>query len=262
MDGEPLLSLRLTVDYPDRPGVLRGVTLEMQPGEILGLVGKSGSGKSTLALAILRLLETQGGRFRGEVRFRGRNLADLPEREMRRIRGRGIALVLQSPIASLNPALRIGKQLSEAWKAHPRNGSDDWPARRRETLERVQLPSDESFLRRYPAELSVGLAQRVLIGMAVLHRPQLLIADEPTSALDAITASEILALFRHLNQEYGIGVLYISHDLLSVASLCHRVAILDEGRIVECGKTQEIFRSPAHPYTQRLLEALPRPPHG
>jgi ABC-type dipeptide/oligopeptide/nickel transport system ATPase component len=129
-----------------------------------------------------------------------------------------------------------------------------------DVLKSVSLPAEESFLRRYPRQLSVGLAQRVLLAMSILHRPALLIADEPTSALDAITASEILQLFGQLNLELGMTILYVSHDLLSIASLCHRVAIMHEGEIVECGKTEQIFCAPAHPYTRRLIAALPRSP--
>ncbi len=252
----PLLSVRLSASYAGRTA-LCGISLEMERGEILGLVGQSGSGKSTLALSVLRLLEFKGGSASGQINFEGRDLMRLPQSQMRRVRGREIGFVPQSPIASLNPSLRIGAQLREAWKAHA-GGEPPLP----ELLESVSLPADETFLRRYPSELSVGLAQRVLIAMAVLHRPALLIADEPTSALDSITQSEILRLFGGLNQALGMSLLYISHDLLAVASLCHRVAILHEGVIVEADSTERIFRRPKHPYTQRLMEALPMNPHS
>jgi len=251
----PLLEIRISADYQGKRGVLRDVAIEMQPGEILGLAGQSGAGKSTIALAVLNLLRGRGGAARGTVRFRGQELLACSEREMRRIRGRQIALVPQSPIAALNPALRLGRQLAEAWRVH---AAGDGLPRIREMLESVSLPSDAAFLRRYPRELSVGLAQRVLIAMALLHQPSLVIADEPTSALDLITQSEILALFARLNRELGIGILYISHDLLSMAALCHRVAILHAGEIVETGATEQVFRCPSHPYTARLMAALPR----
>jgi ABC-type dipeptide/oligopeptide/nickel transport system ATPase component len=254
---DPLLSLNLSAEYPGRP-VFRGLTLSMQRGEILGLVGQSGSGKSTLALSVLRLLDFKGGRASGEIRFEGRDLMQLPEKEMRQVRGREIGLVLQSPLASLNPSMRIGAQLREAWKVHAGAGDPQLL----ELLESVSLPAGEDFLRRYPRQLSVGLAQRVLIAMAILHRPALLIADEPTSALDSITQSEILQLFAGLNRRLGMGLLYISHDLLAVASLCHRVAILHGGEIVEVDTTERIFRSPSHPYTHRLIQALPRNPYS
>ncbi len=258
--SESLLSLRLSIDYRSKPGVLRNLALQMRRGEILGLVGQSGSGKSTLALAILRLLGLRGGVSRGEIRFQGRDLMSLSEREMCELRGRQIGLVLQSPLSSLNPALRIGTQLAEAWRAHANGNREDCTRSILAALKSVSLPEGERFLRRSPSQVSVGQAQRVLIAMATLHRPPLLIADEPTSALDTITQAEVLRLFASLNRELGMAILYISHDLLSVASLCHRIAILHEGQIVECGETQQIFAQPTHPYTCQLIEALPRNP--
>jgi peptide/nickel transport system ATP-binding protein len=257
---DPLLSVRLSVGYPGRPQVLRDVVFQLNQGEVLGLVGQSGSGKSTLALSILKLLDLKGGIARGEVLFQGRDLMQLKEKEMRRVRGTGISLVLQSPLSSLNPVLRIGTQLVEAWKAHADGPREIIRGHLLELLRSVSLPAEESFLRRYPQQLSVGQAQRILIALGILHRPRVLIADEPTSALDIITQSEILQLFAHLNRELNMGLLYISHDLLSLASLCHRVAILHEGEIVECGVTERVFQSPEHPYTRRLIESLPRRP--
>jgi peptide/nickel transport system ATP-binding protein len=254
-----LLSASLTVDYPGKPGVLRNASFQLNEGEILGLVGTSGSGKSTLALALMRLLSFKGGTLSGFVRFGGADLLQLSEREMRAIRGREIALVLQSPISSLNPALRIGWQMREAWKAHARS-SKEWKREVLAALESVSLPAEEAFLHRYPSEISVGQAQRVLTAMAVLHHPQLLIADEPTSALDVITQAEILELFSRLNRRLGMAILYISHDLLSIASICHRVAILHQGEIVECAKVEQIFGAPQHAYTRQLIAALPRQP--
>ena len=254
-----LLQARFSVDYPNKPGVLRDVEIEIGEGEILGLVGESGSGKSTIALALLRLLEHKGASITGDILFAGQALLRLRASEMRQIRGRDIALVLQSPLASLNPALRIGTQMAEAWRAH-KSGADtkQWKYRALELFERVSLPADESFLHRFPRQLSVGQAQRVLIAMAVLHRPRLLIADEPTSALDAITQSEILDLFRSLNRELNMAMLFVSHDLLAVASLCSRIAILQRGQIVETGATEQMFRDPRTADTRALLEAVLR----
>lgn len=260
MSHSPLLDVRLSVDYPAKPGVLRDIRLAVAPGEIVGLVGQSGSGKSTLGLSLLRLLGSRRAHLRGYIQFQGRDLLTLPEREMRSIRGRHIALVLQNPLASLNPALRIGTQLEEALRAHIKGNRQEVEHQLLTALSDVSLPAESEFLRRYPRSLSVGMAQRVLIAMAILHRPALLIADEPTSALDAITQAEILQLFRKLNRERNIAMLYISHDLLSVASLCHRVAILREGQIVEQGPTATLFRSPQHVYTRQLLAALPGTP--
>lgn len=256
----PLLTARLTVDYPNKPGVLRDVELEIAPGEIVGLVGESGSGKSTVALALLGLLDHKGGKVRGEILFEGRDLTRLREKEMRQIRGRDIALVLQSPLASLNPVLRIGTQLAEACRAHDPAAARQWKQRAFELFEMVSLPEEASFLERYPRQLSVGQAQRVLIAMAILHRPRLLIADEPTSALDAITQSEILDLFRRLNRQLNMAMLFISHDLLSVASLCSRIAILQRGQIIESGATEQMFRNPRTEDTRALLQAVMRSP--
>jgi ABC-type dipeptide/oligopeptide/nickel transport system ATPase component len=179
---------------------------------------------------------------------------------MRKIRGRSIGLVLQSPLSSLNPALKIHTQLKEAWRAHAIGTRAGCDAAIRHALSSVSLPTDNEFLRRYPEQLSVGQAQRVLIAMAMIHRPALLIADEATSALDVITQSEILDLFARLNRENGMSILYISHDLPSVASICHRISILHEGKIVECEPALRIFTSPQHPYTLRLVAALPTVP--
>jgi peptide/nickel transport system ATP-binding protein len=251
----PLLQLRITAGYPGKPDVLRDVSVEMAPGEIVGLVGRSGEGKSTLILSILGLLGIKKGACHGEILFQGRNLLELGATEMRRLRGRHIALVPQSPLAALNPNLRLGTQLREAWRAH-QPGEPDWQP----LLASVSLPPETSFLRLYPRNLSVGMAQRFLIAMALLHGPSLLLADEPTSALDTITQSEILNLFRRLNRERGIGILYISHDLASVGALCSRVAILHQGQIVESAATQEVFGAPQHAYTRKLIDAIPQLP--
>jgi ABC-type dipeptide/oligopeptide/nickel transport system ATPase component len=258
MTLEPqLLSARLSVDYPSKSGVLKNLCLEIQRGEIVGLVGESGSGKSTLALALLQLLHLKGAKIQGEVLFQGENLLQKKESQLCDIRGRQMSVVLQSPLTSLNPALRIGTQLKEAWRAHSSGTGDQCHAAVSVALRSVSLPDDEEFLKRRPSQLSVGQGQRVIIAMAILHRPVLLIADEPTSALDTITQAEILSLFARLNRELDMAILYISHDLLSVAALCHRVAILREGEIVECDGPDAIFESPRHPYTQRLIAALP-----
>jgi ABC-type glutathione transport system ATPase component len=258
----PLLRIRLTIDYPAKPRVLDDTGFEVRPGEIVGLVGSSGSGKSSLALALLRLLEFRDGRASGTIWFNGRDLMRVSEREMRRIRGREMAFVPQSPTSFLNPAAPILDQMMEAWKAHrdgPRSAALDAIEA---AIGHVGLPCERGFLRRYPGEISVGQGQRVLMAMAILHRPALLIADEPTSSLDAISQAEILRLLARLNRELGMGILYISHDLPAVASFCHRVAILHEGRIVEFGETAAVFEQPEHPYTRELIGAVPIPPQG
>jgi ABC-type glutathione transport system ATPase component len=243
-----LLSAHVTVRYPGKAPVLLEISLEVAHGEVLGLVGQSGSGKSTLALAILGLLGRQRAIVEGSIIF------------------------LQSPLASLNPALEIRTQLREAWRAHSDSNatSEDCDRAIQSALKSVSLPTGEDadnqdannkdFLRKRASQLSVGQAQRVLIAMAIMHRPALLIADEATSALDVITQAEILELFARLNREIGMSILYISHDLPSVAGICQRIAILHEGQIVECGNTEQIFTAPMHAYTQRLMAALPQVP--
>jgi peptide/nickel transport system ATP-binding protein len=252
----PLLSFRISVDYRNHAGAVRDVSLDIRSGEIVGLVGESGSGKSTIALVLLRLLS--GAKVSGEVVFEGEDLLNKSEAQLREIRGRRMSIVLQSPLASLNPALRIGTQLKEVWRAHAESGGGACDLAIRAALRSAQLPDDAEFLRRKPSQLSVGQAQRVNIAMAILHRPALLIADEATSALDMITQAEILSLFAQLNRELGMAILYISHDLNSVATLCDRVAILHAGELLETGRTEEIFASPKHPYTQKLIDAIPQ----
>jgi len=259
---ETLLSAHLSVQYGEKVAVLRDLHLELSRGEILGLIGQSGSGKSTVAMAILGLLDRRKATVQGPIFFEGSNLLFLRETEWRNLRGRKIALVLQNPLSSLNPALRIRTQLREAWRAHASGSSSDCDQATRKALQSVSLPSDDEFLKKYPAQMSVGQAQRVLIAMAIIHRPILLIADEATSALDVITQAEILRLFRQLNQNSGMAILYISHDLASVAGVCDRVAILHEGQIVESGPSHNVLTAPGHEYTQRLLASMPRMPQA
>lgn len=254
-----LLDLQLDAYYGSAPA-LSAVELSLAKGEVLGLVGASGSGKSTLSLALLGLLGHKRGRVTGRLVFQGRDLLGLSEREWRAIRGREIALVPQNPHGALNPVLRLRTHFEEAWRAH---SSESWPAREPKLLQQLaelELPADPAFLRRFPGEISTGQAQRVLIALALLHQPALVIADEPTSALDPLAAAETLNLFRRINTNHNVAMLYISHDLLSVAGLCHRVAILHAGRVVEIGATGQIFAQPREGYTQRLVAAIPRLP--
>jgi ABC-type dipeptide/oligopeptide/nickel transport system ATPase component len=256
--GNLVLSAHLWLRYGKKPPVLCDVDVDIRRGEVLGLIGQSGSGKSTLAMAILGLLDRKRAQVEGTVRFDGSDLLRLSESDLRALRGRKLSLVLQSPLSSLNPALKIRTQLKEAWRAHASGPKADCDNAIRAALESVSLPATDEFLRKYPSQMSVGQAQRVLIAMAVMHRPALLIADEATSALDVITQSEILALFRELNRSSGMAILYISHDLASVAGICDRIAILHEGQIVETGTTEQVLTNPRHEYTQRLMAAIPR----
>ena len=255
-----LLSTNVTIAYRNKPPVLRDLHLDVQEGEVLAVVGHSGCGKSSLALAILGLLGMKGGLASGSILWKNRDLLRMKESEWLKVRGREIAFVPQSPLSSLNPALRISTQLSEAWKLHAQGTRQQRNKAILRALEDVSLPPTDDFLRRYPAEISVGQAQRVLIAMSILHRPSLLIADEPTSALDVITQAEILALFAELNRKLAMSILYISHDLPSIASLAHRIAIIHEGAVIECGIPREIFLNPAHPFARQLVAALPSIP--
>lgn len=247
-----VLEFRISASYGTTE-VLHEVAATIAPGEIVSLVGLSGSGKSTLALALLRLLRYRGGSVTGTICLEGTELARLSEAEMRSNRGRRIGYVPQSPGLSLNPRLRVETLLDETWRAHASG-----PANHQGLLESVQLPADIAFLRKRAGELSTGQGQRLLIALALMHSPALLIADEPTSALDAITQAGILELFGKINRERGTAILFISHDLLSVAGISHRVDILHDGHLVESGPPAAVFRNPQHPFTRRLVAAMPR----
>ena len=233
--------------------------------QLVDLLGEPADGVAGLAPGILLVALNEerkegAAKVSGSIRWKGQELLTLKESAWLKLRGREISFVPQSPMSSLNPALRIETQLGEAWKLHQSGGKQECQKAILAALENVSLPAEKEFLRRYPSEISVGQAQRVLIAMAILHRPSLLIADEPTSALDAITQSEILDLFSHLNRKLGMSILYISHDLPSVASICDRIAIVNDGEIVECAPPQQIFFAPTHAFTRRLVAALPSMP--
>jgi peptide/nickel transport system ATP-binding protein len=257
LTSEPLLRVRLDAEYNGAPA-LRDVHLELDRGEVLGLVGASGSGKSTLVMSLLGLLPWRGGRASGEVIFERQNLLQLPERDLRGLRGQRIALIPQSPMSALNAAISLESHFREAWKAHERDGHSAFSARVNALLSGVQLPLDPEFLRRRPSQISVGQAQRVLIALALLHKPDLIIADEPTSALDPVTQSQIVDLLGRLNREHGVAILYVSHDLVSVLQLADRIAVLSAGTVVEILPVDEIGGA-RHPATVALLDALPVP---
>jgi len=254
----PILQVRLQAEYHKHP-MLRDVHFDLYPGEALGLIGTSGAGKTTLALALLGLLAWRGGNATGEVLIDGENLLTMSSRNARHIRGNRIGFVPQSPMTALNAAVSLRAHFDEAWRAHASSGRKALDARLQELMAEVQLPGDVDFLRRKPGQISVGQAQRILIALALLHRPAVVIADEPTSSLDPVTQAEIVNLLRRLNRTHQTALLYISHDLVSVLQLCRRVAVLEGGSIVECIPVDEIEQA-QHAATRSLLGALPVPP--
>jgi len=262
----PLLRVSLDASYAGK-SILHDIRFELNRGEVLGLVGSSGAGKSTLVLALLGLLPWRGGRVQGEVILDGQNLLALSEPKLRKLLGRRIALIPQSPMSALNAAISIESHFREAWRAHEReawwahenDARAQFSSRVRSLLSEVQLPSEPEFLRRRPPQISVGQAQRVLIALALLHGPDLIIADEPTSALDPVTQSQIIDLLRRLNRKHGVTFLYVSHDLVSVLQLADRIAVLSAGSVAEILPVSEIGRA-VHPATIALLNALPVPP--
>jgi peptide/nickel transport system ATP-binding protein len=234
------------------------IGLQIHAGEVLGLVGESGSGKTTVGMALLGHVRRGGRVGGGSVAVDGRDLAALGEAELRSLRGGVVSYIPQDPGTALNPALRIGTQLGEILDAHASEWTDEERhARVRESLEEVALPSDETFLRRYPHQLSGGQQQRVAIAMAFANRPKVIVCDEPTTGLDVTTQSHVLETIRDLCRSHRVAALYVTHDLAVVAELADRVAVMYAGRIVEAGPRERIFSAPRHPYTRRLLRAVP-----
>jgi oligopeptide/dipeptide ABC transporter ATP-binding protein len=239
---------------------VRDVSFSIAPGEVLGLVGESGSGKSITSLAIMRLLPPQA-RVSGEILFAengaARNLPALPDDSMRQLRGSRIAMIFQEPMTALNPVMRVGDQIAEAVRAHGARSRSEAARLAVHALTDVALPEPDRRARDYPHQLSGGMRQRVMIAMAIVNRPQLLIADEPTTALDVTIQAQILDLLAELRAKFGLAMLFISHDLAVVSQVADRVAVMYAGSVVELGTKREIFRAPAHPYTRGLLEAVP-----
>ena len=259
----PLLQVdRLETQFPTGPGLVRavdGVSFTIARGEVLGLVGESGCGKSVTALSIMGLVPAPGRVAAGRILLGGENLLAKDAEAMRRVRGARIAMVFQEPMTSLNPVFSIGDQIVSAVRAHDGGSRRAAWARAVEMLDRVQVPSPEERARAYPHQLSGGLRQRAMIALALAAGPELLIADEPTTALDVTIQAQILDLLRHLQAERGMAVLMITHDLGVVAEICHRVAVIYAGRIVELAPVTSIFARPLHPYTRGLLRCLPHP---
>jgi oligopeptide/dipeptide ABC transporter ATP-binding protein len=264
-DYAPLLSVRgLTTEFVSGTGAARrvvraadGVDFEIGRGEILALAGESGSGKSATALSLVGLVPTPGRVAAGRIVFEGRDLRELDERGMRRVRGARIGFVFQEPMTALNPAFTVGSQIAEALEVHGAARGEAARARAIELLGAVRIPDPARRAADFPHQLSGGMRQRALIAAAIACRPSLLIADEPTTALDATVQAEIFDLLEAMRRESGLSVLLITHDLGVVARVADRVAVMYAGRIVETGPAREVLESPAHPYTRGLLASVP-----
>ncbi len=236
-----------------------GVSFHIGKGETLGLVGESGCGKSVTALSIMRLIPDPPGKIvRGQILIDGQDLVALKESEMRRVRGNKISMVFQEPMTSLNPVFRAGNQIAEAAMLHQKISRREAKQRTIDMLAKVEIPAPAQRFSEYPHQLSGGMKQRVMIAMALVCNPSLLIADEPTTALDVTIQAQILRLLRDLQKELGMSVLLITHDLGVVAEIAHRVAVMYAGKIVELADTYSLFARPLHPYTQALLESIPK----
>jgi oligopeptide/dipeptide ABC transporter ATP-binding protein len=260
--GEPLLSVRdLAVQFSSRDSTVyavNGVSFDLWAGDTLGIVGESGCGKSVSSLAILGILPRAGRVTAGEVRFRGRDLLGLSQAELRRIRGRDIAMVFQDPMTSLNPVLTVGRQITEALRKHLDMGKDEARKEAASLLDRVGIPAAKDRLDDFPHQFSGGMRQRAMIAMAISCRPKVLLADEPTTALDVTIQAQILDLLRTLVAEEGMGLVLVTHDLGVVAGTCARTHVMYAGRFVETAPTTELFAHPKHPYTVGLLRSVPR----
>jgi peptide/nickel transport system ATP-binding protein/oligopeptide transport system ATP-binding protein len=261
--AEPILEVDdLHVSFVTEGGVVeavRGVSFTLSPGEVLGVVGESGCGKSVTAMSLTGLNRTDpNARYRGGVRFRGRDLLTLGERELRKVRGAEIAMVFQDPMTSLNPVHRVGSLIAETLRAHLSISRAAADARAVELLREVGIPEPERRARDYPHQFSGGMRQRVMIAMALACEPAVLIADEPTTALDVTIQAQILRLIVRMRETRGAAVVLITHDLGVVARLADRVAVMYAGRIVEQGSVRDLFHRPQHPYTWGLLESIPR----
>jgi oligopeptide/dipeptide ABC transporter ATP-binding protein len=239
---------------------VRDLSFSIAPGDVLGLVGESGSGKSVTSLAIMRLLPAQA-RLSGEILFsadgKARDLSSLDDNSMRQLRGSRMAMIFQEPMTALNPVMRVGDQIAEAVLAHHAVSRSEAWKRAVDAMNEVAIPEPSARARDYPHQLSGGMRQRIVIAMAIVNRPQLLIADEPTTALDVTIQAQILELLGELRARFGLAMLFISHDLAVVSQVADRVAVMYAGCLVELGAKRDIFRAAAHPYTRGLLHAVP-----
>ncbi|MED3500014.1 ABC transporter ATP-binding protein [Brevibacillus agri] len=260
---EPILQVQnLSVSFQSRGEeiqAVRGVSFELNKGETLGIVGESGSGKSVTARSIMRLLPSPPSFLKeGEILFLGENLADKTEQEMESIRGKDIGMIFQDPMTSLNPTMKIGMQIAESIIKHQKLSKKEAEQQAVDMLKLVGIRNSEARYHQYPHEFSGGMRQRVMIAMALACRPSLLIADEPTTALDVTIQAQILTLMKTMQEKFGTSIILITHDLGVVAGMCDRVVVMKDGEIVEAGTTEQIFANPRHPYTLKLLNALPR----
>src|SRR5690349_20531979 len=264
MPSTPLLELEnLSTHYVSARGtrVVRAVddvSLRIHAGETLGIVGESGSGKSTLALTILRVLPPAARIVSGRMMFEGEDLLRKSEEEMQRVRGRRIAMILQDPMASLNPLFTIGNQVAEPIRAHEGASRATAWSRARELLKSVRIPSPETRVTQYPHEMSGGMRQRIVGAIGISCEPRLLIADEPTTSLDLTIQAQYLKLLRDLQRPHGLALIFITHNLGIVAKMCDQLAVMYAGRVVEAGPVRQVFRAPMHPYTRALLNSIPR----
>lgn len=244
----------------ERGGVtaVDGVSFHVEEGEVLGVVGESGCGKSVTAQSLLRLLDERNTEYEGEVIFRGANLLTLSKAEMDKIRGNDIAMIFQDPLSSLNPVYTIGNQITESILLHQKTTKKEAYKIATEMLKLTGIPDPEKRISEFPHELSGGMQQRVMIAIALSCQPRLLIADEPTTALDVTIQAQILDLIRHLNKDFHMGVIFITHDLGVVAELCTRVVVMYLGQIVEEADVNSLFSNPRHPYTKGLMKSIPQ----
>ena len=240
----------------DREAVA-GVSLSIRAGEILGLVGESGSGKTVTAMSVAGLLPRKQCDYSGEILLDGKELLHADRAELRNIQGREIGVVFQEPQSALDPLMKIGPQVEEVLRVHTKLGREERRRQAVEAMAAVELPEAEAVYEKYPHQLSGGMLQRAMIAAAVIAKPKLLLLDEPTTALDVTIQAQILELLKRLNRESGVSMLFISHDLNVVRKLCGRVAVMQRGLLVEEGEAQEVFRHPRHPYTRRLIAAIP-----
>ncbi|MDH5286009.1 MAG: ABC transporter ATP-binding protein [Betaproteobacteria bacterium] len=267
MRGNLLLAVDgLRTHFFTRAGVVKAVddvSFKLNRGEVLGLVGESGSGKSITGYSIMGLVDPPGRIVGGSIRLSGRELVGLPQEAMRALRGNRVAMIFQDPMMTLNPVMRIDRQMTEAILAHADAGEAAARARARDALVAVGIPSPDERLAAYPHQFSGGMRQRVAIAIALLNRPDLIIADEPTTALDVTIQGQILYEMQKLTRDSGASLIWITHDLSVVAGLADRIAVMYAGRIVEQGSCADVLAAPAHPYTQGLLDSVPsRNPRG